>query len=97
MYKRQPFLVSILVPQEGSEANYEAPSPRSFGGMLPYMLFAAILTVLHHLWLFLLQSWQWGSPGYLLLKTLLSAVVSLVLIFILELIFPRKQRYRTNT
>ena len=37
----RPFLVSILVPQEGSEANYEAPSPRSFGGMLPCLLYTS--------------------------------------------------------
>ena len=93
----RPFLINMLIPQEGAESNYEAPSFKSMGGVLRYMIFAGILTVIHHFWLFVLMAWQFGNFWYLLGKTLAGMMVSLVLIFIIELIFDRKQRYRTNT
>lgn len=93
----RPFLVNILIPQEGWEANYEAPSMKSLGGIMPYMVFAGILCLLHNFWLFLLQAWQFGDVLYLLFKTVLATIISLVLIFITELIFVRKQKFKTNT
>jgi hypothetical protein len=47
--------------------------------------------------LFLLEAWQFGNIWYFLVKTLLSTAVSLVLIIITELLFTRKQKFRTNT
>ena len=48
-------------------------------------------------WLFLLEAWQFGNIWYFIMKTLLSTAISLLLILITELIFARKQSFRTNT
>ncbi|MBL7701735.1 MAG: rod shape-determining protein MreD [Ferruginibacter sp.] len=93
----RPFLVNILIPQEGADANYEEPSFKSLGGFLPYLIFISVLTVLHHGWLFLLEAWQFGNIWYFLVKTLLSTAVSLFLIIITEMLFTRQQRFKTNT
>ena len=93
----RPFLINLLIPQEGSDNNYEEPSFKSMGGILPYMIFISVLTVIHHGWLFLLEAWQFGNIWYFLVKTLLSTALSLFLIIITELLFVRKQRFRTNT
>jgi rod shape-determining protein MreD len=93
----RPFLINILIPQEGADNNYEEPSFKSMGGMLPYMIFTGVLTFIHHSWLFLLEAWQFGNIWYFLIKTLLSTAVSLLLIIITELLFSRKQKFRTNT
>jgi hypothetical protein len=93
----RPFLVNFMIPQEGSETNYEAPSVKSMGGLMPYMIFAGTLCLLHNAWLFLLEAWQFGDVWYYFVKTLLSTAVSLVLIIITELIFVRKQKFKTNT
>lgn len=93
----RPFLINLFIPQEGAETNYAEPSFKSMGGTVPYLLYVAVLTVIHHGWLFLLEAWQWGSIGYFLLKTLVSTAISLLLIIIAELLFVRKQRFRTNT
>lgn len=93
----RPFLVNLLIPQEGAETNYQAPSMQSLGGLLPYMVFAGVLAFLHNAWVFFLEAWQFGNIWYFLVKTLLSTAVTLILILITELIFPRKQRFRTNT
>jgi hypothetical protein len=67
------------------------------GGILPYFIYVAVLTIMHHGWLFLLEAWQFGNIWYFLLKTILSTAISLLLIIITELLFVRKQKFRTNT
>ena len=93
----RPFLVNILIPQEGADGNYEEPSIKSMGGFLPYFIYVGVLTIIHHSWLFLLEAWQFGNIWYFLGKTLLSTAISLLLIIITELLFVRKQKFRTNT
>jgi rod shape-determining protein MreD len=93
----RPFLISILIPQEGADTNYDEPSVKSMGGFMPYMLYAGLLTLIHHGWLFLLEAWQFGNFWYFIIKTLLSTIVSLLLIVITELLFSRKQKFKTNT
>ncbi len=93
----RPFIVNLLIPQEGAETNYQAPSIQSLGGLLPYMVFAGVLTFLHNACVFFLEAWQFGNIWYFLIKTLLSTAITLILILVTELIFPRKQRFRTNT
>lgn len=93
----RPFFINILIPQEGADTNYEEPSVKSMGGFLPYIIYAGVLTLMHHGWLFMLEAWQIGSFWYFIVKTLLSTVITLLLIIITELLFSRKQQFRTNT
>jgi rod shape-determining protein MreD len=93
----RPFLVNILIPQQGADGNYEEPSATSMGGFLPYMVYAAVLTIIHHAWLFLLEAWQFGNVWYFFVKTMASTAISLLLIIITELLFVRKQKFKTNT
>ena len=93
----RPFLINLLIPQEGADTNYEEPSIKSMGGILPYLVYTGVLTFVHHGWLFLLEAWQFGDLWYFLVKTFFSTVISLVLIIKTELLFVRQQKYRTNT
>jgi hypothetical protein len=92
----RPFLIALLIPQQGVEFNYKEPSVQSMGS-IPYISYAALLTLLHHFCLFLIQAFQFGDLIYLIIKTAVSVLVSLVLILIVELIFHRKQKFLTNT
>ncbi len=92
----RPFLINILITQEGAEANYEEPSIQSMG-FAPYFTYVVVLIVLHHAFLFLLEALQFGGLWYFLGKTLLSSAISLLLVFITELLFTRRQKFRTNT
>jgi hypothetical protein len=93
----RPFIIPLLIPQEGADGNYEEPSPKSLGGNLQYFVYAAILTIIHHSWLFILEAWQFGNFWYFLMKTLLSTAISLALIVVAELLVSRKQKFKTNT
>jgi rod shape-determining protein MreD len=92
----RPFFINFLISQEGSESNYNEPSIKSMG-FAPYFTYVAILTLLHHSCLFFLEALQTGGYLYFILKTLLSSAISLLLILLTELLFVRKQRFRTNT
>mgnify|MGYP001797240401 CR=1 FL=1 len=92
----RPFLINLLISQEGAESNYNEPSIKSMG-FTPYFTFVGILTLAHHLLLFFLEALQTGGYFYFIIKTLLSTALSLLLIFLTELLFVRKQRFRTNT
>ncbi|HXS58243.1 MAG TPA: hypothetical protein VN726_19060 [Hanamia sp.] len=92
----RPFLINLLISQEGAESNYNEPSVTSMG-FTPYFTYVTILTFIHHTLLFFLQAMQTGGYFYFLVKSLLSTAVSLVLIMLIELLFVRKQKFRTNT
>ena len=92
----RPFLVNILIPQQGAEMNYKEPSIKSLG-LAPYATYIILLTVIHHGFLFTLEAWQFGNFWYLVIKTLASSLISLLLILIVEMLFSRKQKFITNT
>lgn len=92
----RPFLINLLISQEGAESNYNEPSIKSMG-FTPYFTYLTILTFIHHTFLFFLQAMQTGGYLYFILKSVFSTVLSLVLILLVELLFVRKQKFRTNT
>ncbi|MEO6837034.1 MAG: rod shape-determining protein MreD [Ginsengibacter sp.] len=92
----RPFLINLLISQEGAESNYNEPSIQSMG-FAPYFTYVTILTFVHHCFLFFLEALQTGGYFYFILKSLSSTVISLLLILLIELIFVRKQKFRTNT
>jgi rod shape-determining protein MreD len=93
----RPFLINVLIPQEGADTNYDEPSAKSMGGFMPYIIYAGLLTLIHHGWLFFLEALNFANFWYFVIKTLLSTAVSLLLIIITEMLFARKQQFRTNT
>lgn len=92
----RPFLVNILIQQEGADKNYRSPSITSMG-WAPYATLVFVLTFLHTSYLVLLEWLQFGSFFYFIGKVLSTTGVSLLLIFVTELLFYRKERFRTNT
>ena len=92
----RPFIISLLISQEGADKNYISPSITSMG-WAPYAVYVLVLTLLHHTWLVFLEWMNFGSFMYFLGKVVASTAVSFLLIMLTELLFYRKQRFRTNT
>ncbi|HEV3411411.1 MAG TPA: rod shape-determining protein MreD [Puia sp.] len=92
----RPFVIGMLISQEGADKNYVAPSIVSMG-WAPYGTYVFVLTVLHHSYLVLLEWMTFGSFVYFIGKVFASTVVSLVLVLLTEVLFFRKQKFRTNT
>lgn len=92
----RPFLINILIFQEGAELNYAEPSIKSMG-LTPYSLYVLVFTFIHHFYLVLIEWLHFGTFLYFLGKVTATTGISLLLIFITEMLFFRKQRFRTNT
>jgi rod shape-determining protein MreD len=92
----RPFLINLLIRQEGSEISYASPSLTSMG-WAPYLTYALVLTFLHHFYLMFLEYMEVGNFLYFVGRVIASTGISVLLIFITELLFFRKERFRTNT
>ena len=90
------FLISVLIPQEGADQNYKSPSITSMG-LAPYATYVIILTLLHNGYLVLLEWLRFGSFLEFLGKVLATSGISLLLILVTEVLFSRKEKFRTNT
>jgi len=85
-----------LIPKDTAEFNYREPSPGAMG-WAPYSVYIFILTILHHTYYTLLEWLQFGSFVDFAIKILSTTGISLLLIFTVEVLFPRKIKFRTNT
>lgn len=89
----RPALLTLLIPQETTEQSYIEPSRKSMG-WAPYALYVSLLTFVHHFYLVFIEWLQFGNFIYFLSKVIASTLVSLLLIFITEMLFPRGLRHR---
>jgi hypothetical protein len=92
----RPFLINILMEKEVKEYNYVAPSITSMGWS-QYAIYVLVLTFIHHAYLVFLEWMYFGNLWYFLGKVLATTGISFMLIMLVELVFQRKQKYRTNT
>lgn len=92
----RPFIITLLIPKDTLEFNYREPSPKAMG-WAPYSVYALVMTIVHHLYLTLLEWLQFGTWLTFLIKVGATTAISMLLIFTVELLFPRKEKFRTNT
>jgi hypothetical protein len=92
----RPFVINLLIPKDTTEFNYEEPSPRALG-WAAYLVYALVLTFLHHFYLSLLELLQFGHFLDFLIKVASTTAISMLLIITVEVLFTRKMRFRTNT
>ncbi len=91
----RPYLLNLLIPQETTEQSYIEPSFKSMGGA-PYSLYVFLLTFIHHFYLVLIEWLQFGDFIFFIGKVAATTAISLLLIFITELLFFRKAKFKTN-
>lgn len=91
----RPFLLNLLLPQQKAEITYSDPSAKSIG-IGPYTIYVLVLTLIYHLYLTLIEWLQFGDFLFFISKVIVTSLLSLVLIFITELLFFRKVKFKTN-
>jgi hypothetical protein len=91
----RPYIITILSPKEKVEFSHKEPSPKGMGWS-PYMVYALILTILHHTSLVILEWMEFGTFVSFIIKVLATTAISMLLIITVELLFPRKLKFRTN-
>jgi len=62
-----------------------------------YLVYVFILTFLHHGYMVFLQWLSFGSFLDFIVKVIATTGISILLIVTVELLFPRKLKFRTNT
>ena len=92
----RPFVINILTPKDSTEFNYREPSPGAMS-WAPYMVYVFVLTLMHHTYLTILEWLDFGSFLDFLIKVAATTAISMLLIYTVELLFPRKLKFRTNT
>lgn len=91
----RPFIINMFASKDTSEFNYLEPSPKALG-VRAYFLYALILTLFHNGYLLFLEWLSFGSFIGFLMKVITTTAISMLMIAIAELIFPRRLKYRTN-
>ncbi|MEI7589133.1 MAG: rod shape-determining protein MreD [Chitinophagia bacterium] len=86
----RPTILNLLLAQETSEEVNREPSIGSMGWG-PYAFYVFSLTFLHHFYLVLLEWLQFGNFGYFLGKVIATSMISVLLIFIVELAMNRRK------
>ena len=92
----RPFIINVLIPKDTAEFNFREPSPKAMG-WAPYAIYVFFLTLVHHTYLTFLLWLDFLPFVDFVIKVISTTAISLLLIFTVELLFPRKVRYRTNT
>lgn len=92
----RPYIIAVLTPKDISEFNYREPSPRAMG-WTPYLVYVLVLTLAHHTYMVILQWASFGTLLRLLIKVASTTAISMLLVIVVELLFPRKMKFRTNT
>jgi len=92
----RPFVINLLITQEGADKNYSSPSITSMG-WAPYFTYVLILTLFHHIYLVFLEWMTFGNLLYFIGKVIATTAISLLLVLLTELLFYRKEKFRTNT
>jgi len=89
----RPFLLKLLLAQETAEAGYMEPGHKSMG-WAPFIVYAVVLTLLHHSYLVLIEWLQFGNFLYFIGKVAGTSAISLLLMLIAELLIPRREKQR---
>ena len=92
----RPFIINILTPKDISGFNYREPSPLAMQ-WTPYAVYVLVLTLLHHGYMVFLEWLSFGSFLDFIIKVISTTGISLLLILTVELLFPRRLKFRTNT
>ncbi|MDI9364661.1 MAG: hypothetical protein QM541_06900 [Flavobacterium sp.] len=91
----RPYIINILIPQDTIELSYTEPSVKSMG-IAPYALYIVFFTFIHHAYLTLIEWLNFGNALFFFGKVLGTTGISILLIAIIELLFFRKGKFRTN-
>jgi len=92
----RPFVINILTPKEAADFTYREPSPKAMG-WTPYAVYVLILSLFHHGYMLFLEWLDFGSFLDFIIRVVATTGISMLLIFTVELLFPRNLKFRTNT
>lgn len=85
----RPFILSMVIQLEGEELNYSEPCIKGMG-LLMYVIYVVVMTLIHHASLVLIEWLQFGDFLYYIGKVLGITLISLLMIAVLEMFFYKR-------
>lgn len=86
----RPIVLRLISPRDGYEPG-QLPTI-SFMGIRWFLLYGAIMTLIHHIWYFFIEKMSFADAGDTLMRILLSSLATLILMIITQYLFFRLAR-----
>jgi rod shape-determining protein MreD len=82
-------LLNLFFQQNAKDLNDTVPNLFRMG-FRSFVVYLFMACTIHHLFFYTLQIWSWRQSPYILLKTLVSVLMSVLLMVIIQLLFARQ-------
>ena len=86
----RPELYRLFSPRDGYDVLKE-PTASEYGYKW-FLYVAGITTIIHHTWFFFLEHFKWSDLLVVLQKTFLSALVSMFILVVIQVLFFKKPK-----
>src|SRR5690606_11663236 len=90
-------VLKTILPRKLYEYRGAAPSAQTMG-WVPYLTYAAILLLLHHIVYFLLEMWNLSAPLHFIMKLFATLLTSIIFVALYSLLFSKSlhTQYRVD-
>lgn len=85
----RPYLLDLFFQQNIKELGDTTPTLFRMG-FRSFLLYVAMAILIHHFFFYIIQIWSFKNFFYILFKTLLSSILSLLLILLTQLLFAKR-------
>lgn len=86
----RPYLLALFFQQTIKELGDTVPSLFRMG-FKSFLLYVAMAIFVHHFFFYIIQIWSFKNFFYILFKTMLSGILSVLLILISQLLFAKRE------
>ena len=90
----RPFLLKLFFQQTAKELGDVVPTLFRMG-LVSFLMYISMAIIVHHLFFYILQIWSFKNSFYILFKTILSGLLSVLLILLSQLLFAQRDIRRT--
>lgn len=90
----RPFVLRLFFQQTEKELKNAVPTLYKLG-FTSFVIYVGFMILIHHFAFYLLQIWSFKSTLLILGKTFVSAILSVMLIILGQLLFAKKESYRS--
>lgn len=86
----RPYFLKLFFQQSAKDLGTIVPSVFKMG-LIAFLLYIAMGIIVHHLFFYIIQIWSFNQILLILAKTFLSAILSMLLILLSQLLFADKE------
>jgi rod shape-determining protein MreD len=89
----RPYILKLFFQQTAKELKDTVPSLYKLG-FTSFIIYVGFTILIHHLFFYILEIWSFKSILLIFFKTIVSAIMSIILILLSQLLFAKKEIQR---